>query len=320
MAKELYIYSGIYGFTAETVVKELNNISDNEELTIRYNTPGGSTDAGWSIISKLSERKTPIKGIVDGQASSMGAMMLPFMDNVIANDTSRIMFHKAAYPSWYEASEGEQQTLKTINDQFKSKLEAKVNGRPKGKDFIDKVFEADVRNDVVLTPQEAFDLGIVNEIRTLEPKAYAFDVDIVAFADDTEKQIPEMGSQNNHSKQKSMDLQELKTKHPELYAQVKAEGHEAGIKAEQDRVGAWLAFKDIDADAVAKGIKDGENLTQTAMAEFTAKGIAQARTQDHKDDNAGDTKPGADGKTADEIKAEAQEKEAAEALAKFDIK
>ena len=94
MAKELIIYSPIWDYTAEKVVAQLNEIGETEEITIRLNTPGGSTDSGWSIISKLSERKAKTNLIIDGMAASMGAMFLAFIDNVVANDTSRIMFHK----------------------------------------------------------------------------------------------------------------------------------------------------------------------------------------------------------------------------------
>lgn len=316
MAKELYIYSPLYDFTAESAVKALNGVSNDEDLTIRMNTPGGNVLAGWSIISKLSERTGKTSVIIDGQASSMGAIMLMFADEVTANDTSLIMFHKAAYSSWYEPNDREKQILKNINAQFQEKLTKKVEGKPGAQKFLDKLFEADVRNDVDITPVEAKKLGIVDEIKTLEPKAYDFSIQVCAIH---ETESPKPWAHNNNLNNHSMNLAELKAKHPELYAEIYGLGEKSGVNAERDRVGAWLAFAEVDVTAVTKGIKDGENISQTAMAEFAAKAMKSQRSGDHEKDNPDGTKTPSDGKTEEELKAEAQEKEAAEALKKIGL-
>lgn len=321
MPKELLIYSPLWDFTAEMVVNQLNEVPESEDLTVRLNTPGGGTSAAWSIISKLSERSGKLTGIIDGQAMSMGAIMLVFFDEVIANDTSRIMFHKAAFPSWMEPSESELKTLKTINAQFKEKLAKKVKGNPGAKEFLRKVFESDVRNDVDVTPMEAKKLGIVDKIRKLEPKAEYIDIQIAAIFE-SKKETP--SGDIDKSKIKTMDKATLKAENPSLYAAILADGHdtgrEEGIAAERDRTGAWMAFNDIDPDAVSKGIKGGENLSQTSSAEFARKGIAQARTGDHKDDNADNSNQGGGQKTEAQLKIEAQDKEAKESLEKVGIK
>lgn len=320
MTKELYIYSPIYDFTAESANKQLSNIGDDEDLLIRLNSPGGNVNAGFSFLSKLSERKTKTKAIIDGQAKSMAAYWLPFIDYVTSNDTSDIMFHKAGYPDWYEATEKEKESLRRTNDKFEEKMRIKVSGKPGAESFLSKLFADGVRNDVELTPQEALVLGIVDEVRVLEPAAFDLGIQIVAMAEVVNNSPEQRASSNNNQKDKSMDLEKLKAEHPALYAQVIAMGSEMGVSAERDRVGAWMAFNDIDSEAVAKGIEDGANLSQKAMATFTAKGIAMARTEDHAADNPDGTSANADGKTEAQLKTEAQNKEAAEALAKHGIK
>lgn len=305
MAKELYIYSPIYDFTAETVVKELNGIPENEELTFRLNTPGGNTGSGWSIISKMSERTGKINGVVDGDAMSMGAIMLVFMDNVIANDTSRIMFHKAAYPSWYDPTEDEKKVLKKINSIFREKLTKKINGKPGFQKFIDKVFEADVRNDVEITPKEAKALGIVNEVRKLEPKAY-HGMQIVALFE--EKQTPKSsGAINNNKKNKSMDLAQLKAEHPALYNELFGLGIEAGVKQEKDRVEAWTVFNEIDPAKVKEGIESGKAPSLKDQSEFSLKAMSKEKLKAMKDENAGETDTPKEEKTEAEIQAEKDE-------------
>lgn len=312
MAKELLIYSPLYDFTAETVVKQLNNVSNDEELTVRLNSPGGHVTAGWSIISKLIERTGTTKAIIDGEAASMSAIMLMFFDEVVANDTSSIMFHKAAYPSWYKPNDSEKEQLKKINDQFKQKLSKKVEGKPNSKEFLNKVFEPDTRNDVSLTPLEAKDLGIVKEIRKLEPKAYE-QMQIVAMFNEGEIPInsnkpPQRTEDINNLKDESMDLAKLKAEHPALYAQVLAEGdktgYERGVKAEKDRVEAWAVYNEIDPEKVKTGIESGEPLTAKAMAEFNLQAVSGKKLDAIEGENPEDPKPGTEAKTEAEIQAE----------------
>ena len=321
MAKELYIYSSIYSYAMESANIQLDNFSSKEDITVRFNSPGGETNSGFAFLSKLSEKNNKKIAIVDGQAKSMAAYLLPFFDTVIVNDTSELMFHKAAYPTWFKPNEAQLQSLKRTNQKFEEKMKAKVRGKDGADDFLNKLFEPDVRNDVELTPEEAKKLGIVDEIRVLEVKAFA-NMQIVALAENGElvqnivskNYIEKNSNQNNNQK---MTIEKFKSENPSLYAQILEDGRNQGVTAERDRVGAWLAFIDIDSEAVAKGIKDGNDLSQTSMAEFTAKGIKAARMGDHEEDNA-------DGINTDSgsnsNKKNAQSKEAEEALDKLNLK
>lgn len=300
MAKELYIYSPIYDYTAEAAVKALNDISDIEDLTIRMNTPGGNVNAGWAIISKMSERTGKTNIIIDGQSASMGAMMLLFAEHVIANDTSTIMFHKASYPNWYDPTEAELQKLKTINESFKAKLTAKVSGKPGSDKFLNKVFETDVRNDVELTPEEAKKLGIVKEIRRLEPKAYSFDMQVVAISDD-KKEAP--SGINNKSKTEQMDLAKFKAEHPAIYQQAVADGEKVGVKKERDRVEAWAVYNEVNPEKVKAGIESGDELSAKAMAEFNLEIAKGEKVEAGKKDNPEDLDTKQEELTSEQIQA-----------------
>ena len=98
----------------------------------------------------------------------------------------------------------------------------------------------------LLRPVEAKNLGIVDEIRQLEPKAFDFATPIVAMVENNESKGPESGVINNNLNKKSMDLAKLKAEHPALYAQIIEEGEKRGAQAERIRAKAWLAFIDID--------------------------------------------------------------------------
>lgn len=307
MAKELILYSSINRYSAETAVEQLNQIGENEDFIVRMNTPGGEVTAGWSFISKLSEMNGEKTVIIDGQAASMGAISLMYFDSVIANDTSEIMFHKAAYPSWYEPTDEEIELLDKVNNQFKEKLSKKVKGKPGAEKFLSEVFEDEKRNNVHLTMEKAKKLGIVDKIRKLDPKAYSGIQLVALMEDDSFYTKPEI--EQKHTKiNTDMTLEELKAKHPELYAQIFNLGVNEGVKKEKDRVEAWAVFAEINPKAVKEGIEKGENISQKAMAEFALQGQKQARIKDHDNDNPDDTDTGKKKKTAEELKAEADKK------------
>ena len=293
MPKEILIYSSLHRFTAEIVVRELNRIPENEDFKVRLNTPGGETTAGFSILSKMSELTGEKTAIIDGEALSMGAFMLPFFDKVIANNTSEITFHKASYPSWHTPTEAEAKKLKSMNALFESQLRSKVGTKPGGAEFLNKLFEPDIINDVMLTPAEAKKIGIVDEVRILKPTAYS-GMQIVAMFDGPEvnkeaNTIHPNLDDNNNLNNNNMTLAELQSKHPALYAEIFKAGEKAGAEVEKDRAGAWLAFVKADPEAVVKGIKEGEPLSQTAMAEFSVKMLSATKVKEHKDDNAPET-------------------------------
>ena len=138
MAKEVLIYGGINSSSASDFIKEIDSAGD-EDLTIRINTPGGNPEAGFGMIAKLQERegKTNIK--IDGSAYSMGLFMAAYADNVEALDTSEFLFHRAAYPQWYEQeymTEAESENLVRINSSlekaFRNSIDVKAFEEMKG--------------------------------------------------------------------------------------------------------------------------------------------------------------------------------------------
>ena len=309
MAKELYIYSPIYDYTVEVANKQLSDVKDSEDLTIRLNSPGGETSAGFSFLSKLSERKTKTNAIIDGNAKSMAAYILAFIDRVVSNDTSEIMFHKAAYPGWYKPNAQEIESLDRTNAIFEEKMSLKVAGKPGAVEFLSKLFEKDKRNNVELTPGQALELGIVQEVRKLEPKAF-YGQQICAMYEE-EKPEKESGEINNsiNIKIPKMDLIKLKAEHPALYAEVFGLGETSGITKEKERAEAWAVFMDIDPAKVKIGIDGGKLPSAKDMAEFQLAAISGAKLKAIEDENAEETNTDTTAKTAEQLEAEKDEAE-----------
>jgi len=94
-------------------------------------------------------------------------------------------------------------------------------------------------------------------------------------------------SNNNLNPTSKMDKAKLKAEHPELFSQIVAEGVQAGISAEKDRTGAWLAHANTDIKAVVEGIEGGGAITATAREKFLVKASTIKKKEDVKIDSAG---------------------------------
>lgn len=92
---ELYIYDfiGLYGVEPMAVIQALKEIK-GKRLTVRLNTPGGSTFDGLAIYHALREHGG-VTMIVDGVAASAGSLILMAGEKIVMNAGSRIMIHDA---------------------------------------------------------------------------------------------------------------------------------------------------------------------------------------------------------------------------------
>jgi hypothetical protein len=131
------------------------------------------------------------------------------------------------------------------------------------------------RIDVTLDGAQAFKCGLVDELVNINEneisalhKFYEFSETAKGIGQVTKTVTAEHEEQNLNKVE--MDLKTLKASHPDLFAEVV----KIGVDQERDRVGSFMAFHDIDPEAVAKGIKDGSVLSATAMAEFGRKAFS----------------------------------------------
>lgn len=269
MAKEVLIYGGINSSTAANFINEVEAVGD-EDLTVRINTPGGNPEAGFGMIAKLQERKGKTTVKIDGSAYSMGLFMACYFE-AEALDTSEFLFHRAAYPDWYEKdymSDAERDNLVRINGSFEkaftNSIDVKAFEELKGVKVKD-VFSMDSRLDVFLSAKEAKKIGLISKINKITP-AKRTELNIaaakLAASNNIEPTfIPEFENKEvTNIKIEKMTIEKLKAEHPEVYSAILAE--------ERDRVGACLPFIEVDAKAVSEIIKSGASITETQRSEF----------------------------------------------------
>lgn len=275
--EEIYLYSEFYRYSAESFARDLDK-SKGKEVKVNLYSSGGSPAAGYTILSKMQKHGN-VSLSVDGFADSMAAFMLCYAKNVECLEITTSTFHRAAYPSWVDVDQTMLEELDRINAFLRKGLESRVSSEK----FeavtgytIDQLFSMDGRIDVTVNAEQLKELGLVDKInKVTEEMIGAINGRLEMAASTSYTKLNPIATTKpeekvNNSKSNSMTVEKLRSEHPEVYQAAVA----LGIKQEKDRAGAWLAFVDVDAEAVAKGIKGDENLSQTAMAEFSRKALS----------------------------------------------
>lgn len=313
MAKELLLY----GYVSVENVKEVIQGMDLEETpadgyAMRINTDGGDPEAYGGLIAKMAQ-VGPIKIKVDNKAYSAGAIAVLYGEEVECLDISNFMFHRAGYDEWMESSEyfteEIRSNMESVNANCWKAMQNKLDipalqaimdsrehlGGAKAKD----IFSMNSRFDVYLTAQEAKKVGLVDRIIKITPQKQAeiaskMALKKAAFYKPTLQQ-------HEQTKFSDMTYQELKEKHPATYAQILAEGKQAGAlegkEQEKQRAEAILAFKDVDMDACVKAIESGLPMNQKQINEMLLKAQTKAAVASLKKDSEQDI---ATGETEDE--------------------
>lgn len=318
-AKQLLLYGRIDSYEARDFNTAMQEIEEEDEILLRINTQGGSPEYGWGIISMFKDMPNVKKVKVDGQAHSMGAFILCYVEEAEALDVAEFLIHRAAYPAYFEESdlfndaikENLMRINKSLEKAFRAKVDVAMFEEIKGVKVKD-IFAMDSRIDVYLDAEEAKKIGLISKIVPLTAAAAA-EIGTFAKAASSEGRIlvPENKAENTIIKplnKNTMTVAELRATHPEVYAAIQTEA----ITAERDRVGSLMAFHDIDPETVGKAIKEGGALTATMAAEFSRKVIAKSALGTIEADSAKDLNPGEKKEAAGAAAAKEKEEKAVE--------
>lgn len=291
---EILLYSSLYSSSVASLIKEME-AAKGEDMTLRVNSPGGEVFQTYGLVAKYQEhpKRKVIK--VDGIAASSAAFLCCYADEVECLDVSSFLFHRAAF--WYEDNptyftDDIKAALNEMNAQLRAAMESKMTAADFEKETgvsYDSLFSLDSRIDVSLNAKQAKKLGLVQTVtkitpakrKDIEAMAMQFAANHVWIPEAEATEIPQPPTPKI-LKPNTMTIEKLKAEHPDVYAAAVKEG----VTAERDRVGSFLAFIDVDPETVAKGIKAGDNLTATAMAELSRKEFNKKASIKAEDENA----------------------------------
>ena len=166
LLKERIIFLGgpITDVVANSVIAQLLFLAHEDEkkdIKIYLNTPGGSVTAGMAIYDTMQYVKPDVQTICVGMAASMGAVLLASgkKGKRFALPNSEVLLHQVMGGVEGQAIEVEITARHIIKIKDKiNQILAKHTGKPVAK------IEKDTDRDFYMTPQEAKEYGLVDEI------------------------------------------------------------------------------------------------------------------------------------------------------------
>ncbi|MGC7327690.1 Clp protease ClpP, partial [Mycobacteroides abscessus subsp. abscessus] len=68
---------------------------DNDAITVRINSPGGSVFDGIAILNALRDHPATVTVVVDSLAASIASVIAMAGDEIVMNRNSQLMVHNA---------------------------------------------------------------------------------------------------------------------------------------------------------------------------------------------------------------------------------
>ena len=166
LLKERIIFLGgpISDSVANTIIAQLlflEHEDPKKDIKLYLNTPGGSVTAGMAVYDTMQYVKPDVSTICVGMAASMGSVLLAAGEKGkrFALPNSQILMHQVMGGAEGQAADIDitaRQILK-VKDRLNQIL-AKHTGQPIAK------IEKDTDRDFYMTPPEAKEYGLVDEI------------------------------------------------------------------------------------------------------------------------------------------------------------
>ena len=166
----IFVNGPVHDGMSQLVVAQLLHLeSENpkKEISLYINSPGGVVTSGLSIYDTIQYIKPKVSTLVIGQAASMGSLLLTAGEKGMrfSLPNSRIMVHQPS--GGYQG----QATDIMIHAQETQKLKDRLNEiyvTHTGQTL--KKVEAGLERDNFMSPQEAKDWGLIDEIVANRPK------------------------------------------------------------------------------------------------------------------------------------------------------
>ena len=169
---DLYLYNIIddfayegYSDSADSILKDINDLGDIKQLNVYINSPGGSVFEGISIENMLERQKLKgcfINVVIDGLAASIAGVIAMAGDKISMPENALMMVHRASCGCFGNADEMRKQI--EVLDKIDTVLINTYVNRSGGllsKGDVQAMFDS---GDTWLTAEEAKNFGLCDEI------------------------------------------------------------------------------------------------------------------------------------------------------------
>ena len=164
--RTIFLWEQVNDESASDIVKRLlyMDAQNQDDITILINSPGGSVNDGLAIYDAMQYVKSDVRTVCMGIAASMGALLLTAgtKGKRAAWEHSRVMIHQPMIGGQIMApasglkiqAEEMVRTKRLLNE-----ILVRHTGQP-----MEKI-EKDTDRDYFMSPQEALDYGMIDEIK-----------------------------------------------------------------------------------------------------------------------------------------------------------
>lgn len=144
----------------------LESENPNKDIAIYINSPGGIVTSGLAIYDTMKYIKPEVSTVCIGQAASMGSLLLAagVKGKRYALPNSRIMIHQPSGGAQGQATDIEIQAREILALRQRLNL---IYVEHTGQEL--KTIEEALERDRYLTPEEASDFGLIDEVVTSRP-------------------------------------------------------------------------------------------------------------------------------------------------------
>lgn len=159
-----YAYEG-YSDSADSILKDINDLGDIKQLNVFINSPGGSVFEGISIKNMLERQKLKgcfINVVIDGLAASIASVIAMAGDKIFMPENALMMVHRASCGCFGNADEMRKQI--EVLDKIDIVITNTYVNRSGGllsKEDVQAMFNS---GDTWLTAEEAKNYGLCDEI------------------------------------------------------------------------------------------------------------------------------------------------------------
>ncbi|MEK3770124.1 head maturation protease, ClpP-related [Paenibacillus sp. FSL R5-0887] len=286
--RNAYIYEWLeIPHISPSSVSRLLEEANGEEIEVYISSGGGDAWAGNEIFTLVKEYSGFVTTKIPSIAGSAASVFAMAADKVLISPTGQIFIHNSA--TWTDGNkEDHQQTIQMLESVDEAMVNAYVLKTGKTREELRNL----MKNETFFNAQRAVELGFADEImfatEELNPTAnLSMGAELPPDVLDKVRNkllsmTPAKGGANSQieltaakakepktadktkEEPKTMDINELKEKHPELFAQVTGDAE----AAERTRVAAITALAEKtpgSADLVKAAIANGETAGELAI-------------------------------------------------------
>ena len=161
-------FMGMDGTSFNGIDEFISSIPEDDEIIdMRINSPGGVVSEGWAIIDKLRATGKKITATIEGQASSMAAILLLAASERKGYKHATLLIHDAFYPEYTLAGAYHKEDLEKLAAQLEADNQRALDFMVERTGADRETLEAIMKEDTPMNMEKAKELGFVHEI--LEP-------------------------------------------------------------------------------------------------------------------------------------------------------